>query len=188
MRDPNGVRAAMRGCDDMALHLAALIAIPYSYRSQDTCVETKIRGSLNAVQAAPDLGVSRVEHTSTSEVAGAGRFVPITEEHPLQGQSPYCATKIGADQITASFRKSFATPVVVRPFNRSTPYGPRQPARPVIPTIITQIANGKHWMRRGAVHPTCDFNFVADTVARFIIALDGPMPKSPQPLTEHWRD
>jgi NAD dependent epimerase/dehydratase len=169
VRDPNGVRTAMRGCD-AALHLAALIAIPYSYHSPDTYVETNIRGTLNIVQAARDLGIARVIQTSTSEVYGTAQFVPITEDHPLQGQSPYSATKIGADQIALSFHRAFGTPVLVlRPFNT---YGPRQSARAVIPTIITQLASGSRRIRLGAVHPTRDFNFVADTVAGFIAALD----------------
>ncbi len=169
VRDPNGVRTAMKGCDAV-LHLAALIAIPYSYHSPDTYVETNIKGTLNVVQAARDLGTSKVVHTSTSEVYGTARFVPITEEHPLQGQSPYSASKIGADQIAMSFYNSFATPVMtVRPFNT---YGPRQSARAVIPTIITQIASGKREISLGSVHPTRDFNFVSDTVAGFLAALD----------------
>lgn len=168
VRDPNGVRTAMRGCDAV-MHLAALIAIPYSYHSPDTYVDTNIRGTLNVVQAARDLSISRVVHTSTSEVYGTGRVVPITEEHPLQAQSPYSATKIGADQIALSFHSSFATPVVVvRPFNT---YGPRQSARAVIPSIITQIASGRRRIRLGAVHPTRDFSFVSDTVSGFIKAL-----------------
>ncbi|KPF42639.1 NAD-dependent dehydratase [beta proteobacterium AAP121] len=168
VRDPNGVRAAMKGCDAV-LHLAALIAIPYSYHSPDTYVDTNIKGTLNIVQAARDLGVSKVVHTSTSEVYGTARFVPITEEHPLQGQSPYSASKIGSDQIAMSYYSSFATPVaIVRPFNT---YGPRQSARAVIPTIITQIANGKRSLKLGAIHPTRDFNFVSDTVSGFIAAL-----------------
>jgi len=168
VRDPNGVRVAMKGCDAV-LHLAALIAIPYSYHSPDTYVDTNIKGTLNIVQAARDLGVGKVIHTSTSEVYGTARFVPITEEHPLQGQSPYSASKIGADQIAMSFYSSFGTPVIiVRPFNT---YGPRQSARAVIPTIITQIANGKRQIKLGALHPTRDFNFVTDTVAAFIAAL-----------------
>lgn len=169
IRDPNGVRTAMKGCDKV-LHLAALIAIPYSYHSPDTYVDTNIKGTLNIVQAARDLGVSKVIHTSTSEVYGTARFVPITEEHPLQGQSPYSASKIGADQIAMSFYSSFDTPVsIIRPFNT---YGPRQSARAVIPTIITQIANGKRQIKLGAVHPTRDFNYVADTVAGFMAALN----------------
>ena len=151
IRDPHGVRAAVRGCD-VVLHLAALIAIPYSYHSPDTYLDTNIKGTLNVVQAARDLGVSRVVHTSTSEVYGTARFVPITEEHPLQGQSPYSASKIGADQIAQSFFSSFETPVVtIRPFNT---YGPRQSARAVIPTIITQIASGMDTIKLGALHPT----------------------------------
>jgi len=168
IRDPHGVRAAMKGCDAV-LHLAALIAIPYSYHSPDTYVDTNIKGTLNILQAARDLGVSRVIHTSTSEVYGTARFVPITEEHPLQGQSPYSASKIGADQIALSFYSSFDTPVtVIRPFNT---YGPRQSARAVIPTIITQLAAGKCELKLGALHPTRDFNFVQDTVNGFISAL-----------------
>ncbi len=168
IRDPHGVRTAMQGCDAV-LHLAALIAIPYSYHSPDTYVDTNIKGTLNVVQAARDLGISRVVHTSTSEVYGTAQFVPITEAHPLQGQSPYSASKIGADQIALSFNLSFATPVtVLRPFNT---YGPRQSARAVIPTIITQIASGRRQIQLGAVHPTRDFNFVSDTVAGFQAAL-----------------
>ncbi len=169
IRDPNGVRMAMMGCDAV-LHLAALIAIPYSYHSPDTYVDTNIKGALNIVQAARDLGVAKVVHTSTSEVYGTARFVPITEDHPLQGQSPYSASKIGADQIVMSFYTSFGMPVAtLRPFNT---YGPRQSARAVIPTIITQIANGKRQIKLGAVYPTRDFNYVADTVAGFIAALE----------------
>jgi NAD dependent epimerase/dehydratase len=168
IRDPHGVRAALQGCDAV-LHLAALIAIPYSYHSPDTYVDTNVKGTLNVVQAARELGVSRVVHTSTSEVYGTARFVPITEEHPLQGQSPYSASKIGADQIAMSFFHAFNTPVVtLRPFNT---YGPRQSARAVIPTIITQLANGARQIKLGAVRPTRDFNFVSDTVRGFIAAL-----------------
>ena len=168
VRDPYGVRTAMKGCDAV-LHLAALIAIPYSYHSPDTYVDTNIKGTLNIVQAARDLGVGKVVQTSTSEVYGTARFVPITEEHPLQGQSPYSASKIGADQIAMSFHASFGTPVtLLRPFNT---YGPRQSARAVIPTVITQIASGKRSIKLGAVHPTRDFSYVADTVAGFVAAL-----------------
>jgi NAD dependent epimerase/dehydratase len=168
IRDPHGVRKAMLGCDAV-LHLAALIAIPYSYHSPDTYVETNIKGTLNILQAAREFGVSRVIHTSTSEVYGTARFVPITEEHPLQGQSPYSASKIAADQLAYSFYASFGVPVVVaRPFNT---YGPRQSARAVIPSIITQIANGNRRLKLGALHPTRDFNYVADTVGAFIAAL-----------------
>lgn len=165
IRDPHGVREAMKGVD-VVLHLAALIAIPYSYHSPDTYVDTNIKGTLNVVQAARELGIERVVHTSTSEVYGTARFVPITEEHPLQGQSPYSASKIGADQIALSFQKSFGTPVtVIRPFNT---YGPRQSARAVIPTIIAQIANGERRIKLGATHPTRDFNYVQDTVRGFV--------------------
>lgn len=165
IRDPHGVRKAMTGCD-VVLHLAALIAIPYSYHSPDTYVDTNVKGTLNIVQAARELGIAKVVHTSTSEVYGTARFVPITEEHPLQGQSPYSASKIGADQIAMSFHLSFNTPVaIIRPFNT---YGPRQSARAVIPTIITQIAAGQRKLKLGAIHPTRDFNFVKDTVRGFI--------------------
>jgi NAD dependent epimerase/dehydratase len=169
IRDPHGVKEAMKGCDAV-LHLAALIAIPYSYHSPDTYVDTNIKGTLNVLQAARELVVSKVVHTSTSEVYGTARFVPITEDHPLQAQSPYSATKIAADQLAYSFYASFGLPVViVRPFNT---YGPRQSARAVIPTIITQIANGQRQIKLGAVLPTRDFNYVADTVAGFIAALE----------------
>ena len=169
IRDPHGVKEAMRGCDAV-LHLAALIAIPYSYHSPDTYVDTNIKGTLNVLQAARDLSVRRVIHTSTSEVYGTARFVPITEEHPLQGQSPYSATKIAADQLAYSFYASFGLPVVIaRPFNT---YGPRQSARAVIPTIITQIASGQRQIKLGAVSPTRDFSYVQDTVAGFIATLN----------------
>lgn len=165
VRDPNGVRKAMQGCD-VVMHLAALIAIPYSYHSPDTYIDTNVKGTLNVLQAARDLGVERVVHTSTSEVYGTARFVPITEDHPLQGQSPYSASKIGADQIAQSFFLSFDTPVAtIRPFNT---YGPRQSARAVIPTIITQIAAGANEIELGASHPTRDFNYVRDTVRGFV--------------------
>lgn len=171
VRDPHGVRTAMTGCD-VVLHLAALIAIPYSYHSPDTYVDTNIKGTLNVVQAARELGVQKVVHTSTSEVYGTARFVPITEEHPLQGQSPYSASKIGADQIALSFFASFGTPVaVLRPFNT---YGPRQSARAVIPTVISQIASGRREVRLGSLHPTRDFSFVTDTVRGFIAAMTCP--------------
>lgn len=168
IRDPHGVRTAMQGCEAV-LHLAALIAIPYSYHSPDTYVDTNIKGTLNVVQAARELGIAKVVQTSTSEVYGTARFVPITEDHPLQGQSPYSASKIGADQIALSFHRSFGVPVaILRPFNT---YGPRQSARAVIPTIITQIASGQRRIKLGSLHPTRDFNYVADTVAGFIAAL-----------------
>lgn len=165
VRDPHGVRTAMQGCD-VVLHLAALIGIPYSYHSPDTYVDTNIKGTLNIVQAARDLGVEKVVHTSTSEVYGTAQYVPIDEKHPLQGQSPYAASKIGADQMALSFYRSFETPVaIVRPFNT---FGPRQSARAVIPTVITQIANGERRLKLGALHPTRDFNYVVDTVNGFI--------------------
>ena len=165
IRDPHGVRTAMTGCD-IVLHLAALIAIPYSYHSPQTYVETNVLGTLNVVQAARDLSIERVVHTSTSEVYGTARFVPMTEVHPLQGQSPYSASKIGADQIALSYHASFGTPVsVLRPFNT---FGPRQSARAVIPTIISQIAAGADTIKLGAVHPTRDFSFVDDTVRAFM--------------------
>ena len=168
IRDPHGVKVAMQGCEAV-LHLAALIAIPYSYHSPDTYIDTNIKGTLNVLQAARELGVNRVVHTSTSEVYGTAKFVPITEEHPLLGQSPYSASKIGADQLAYSFFSSFDLPVViVRPFNT---YGPRQSARAVIPTVITQIASGKKEIKLGSVSPTRDFTYVLDTVAGFIAAL-----------------
>jgi len=168
IRDPHGVRAAMQGCDAV-LHLAALIAIPYSYHSPDTYIDTNVKGTLNVLQAARELGVGRVVHTSTSEVYGTARFVPITEDHPLQGQSPYSASKIGADQLAYSFFASFGLPVVIaRPFNT---YGPRQSARAVIATVIGQIASGARKLKLGAVHPTRDFNYIADTGSAFIAAL-----------------
>ena len=168
IRDPHGVKEAMKGCDAV-LHLAALIAIPFSYHSPDTYVDTNIKGTLNVLQAARELGVERIIHTSTSEVYGTARFVPITEDHPLQGQSPYSATKIAADQLAYSFYSSFALPVVtVRPFNT---YGPRQSARAVIPTIITQIANGERQIKLGGLTPTRDFSYVQDTVNGFLSAL-----------------
>lgn len=169
IRDPFGVKEAMRDCDAV-LHLAALIAIPYSYHSPATYVDTNVKGTLNIVQAAKELGIQKVVHTSTSEVYGTAQFVPITEDHPLQGQSPYSASKIGADQIAMSFYTSFDTPVaIIRPFNT---YGPRQSARAVIPTIISQIATGKKETKLGALHPTRDFNFVMDTVDGFISILE----------------
>lgn len=169
IRDPHGVKEAMKGCD-VVLHLAALIAIPYSYHSPDTYVDTNVKGTLNVLQAARELGVKRLIHTSTSEVYGTARFVPITEEHPLQGQSPYSATKIAADQLAYSFYASFELPVVIaRPFNT---YGPRQSARAVIPTIITQIANGRRQIKLGAISPTRDFTFVQDTVEAFIAVMN----------------
>ena len=168
IRDPHGVRAAMQDCD-VVLHLAALIGIPYSYHSPDTYVDTNIKGTLNVLQAGRDLGVSQIIHTSTSEVYGSAQFVPITELHPLEGQSPYSASKIGADQMALAFHRSFDTPItVIRPFNT---YGPRQSARAVIPTVITQLAAGEGPIRLGSVHPTRDFSFVNDTVNGFVSAI-----------------
>jgi dTDP-glucose 4,6-dehydratase len=157
----------MEDCD-IVIHLAALIAIPYSYHSPQTYIETNVSGTLNILQAAKELDIKHVVHTSTSEVYGTARFVPITEDHPLQGQSPYSASKIGADQIAFSFFSSFKTPVtIIRPFNT---YGPRQSSRAVIPTIITQILNGADKIKLGSITPTRDFNFVKDTVNGFIAA------------------
>ena len=168
IRDPHGVRAAMQDCD-VVLHLAALIGIPYSYHSPDTYVDTNIKGTLNVLQAGRDLGVSQIIHTSTSEVYGSAQFVPITELHPLEGQSPYSASKIGADQMALAFHRSFDSPItVIRPFNT---YGPRQSARAVIPTVITQLAAGEGPIRLGSVHPTRDFSFVNDTVNGFVSAM-----------------
>ncbi|WP_326511603.1 NAD-dependent 4,6-dehydratase LegB [Clostridium intestinale] len=165
IRDPNGVKEAMKGVDEV-FHLAALIAIPFSYHSPDSYVDTNIKGTLNVLQAARDLGTSRILVTSTSEVYGTAQYVPIDEKHPFQGQSPYSATKIGADRIAESFYRSFNMPLtIVRPFNT---YGPRQSARAVIPTIITQLLSGKKELKLGALSPTRDFNFVKDTANGFI--------------------
>ena len=165
IRDPNGVRTAMKGCD-VVFHLAALIAIPYSYHSPDSYVDTNIKGTLNIVQAAKDLGVEKVLVTSTSEVYGTALYVPIDEKHPKQGQSPYSATKIGADHIAESFYRSFNTPItIVRPFNT---FGPRQSARAVIPTIISQLLSGKEEIKLGALSPTRDLLYVKDTAEGFI--------------------
>ena len=164
VRDPNGVREAMKGCDAV-FHLAALIAIPFSYHSPDAYVDTNIKGTLNILQAARDLGTARVLVTSTSEVYGTAQYVPIDEKHPYQGQSPYSATKIGADRLAESFYRSFDLPVtIVRPFNT---FGPRQSARAVIPTIITQLLAGKEEIKLGSLTPTRDFNYVKDTAAGF---------------------
>lgn len=165
VRDPNGVREAMKDVD-MVFHLAALIAIPFSYHSPDSYVDTNIKGTLNVLQAARDLNVERILVTSTSEVYGTAQYVPIDEDHPFQGQSPYSATKIGADRIAESFYKSFNMPItIVRPFNT---FGPRQSARAVIPTIITQLLDGKEEIKLGTLTPTRDFNYVKDTVRGFI--------------------
>ena len=165
VRDPNGVRAAVRDAE-VVFHLAALIAIPFSYHSPDSYVDTNIRGTLNVLQAARDAGVARVVVTSTSEVYGTARYVPIDEAHPLQGQSPYSATKIGADRLAEAFTRSFELPVVVaRPFNT---YGPRQSARAVIPTIVTQLLAGRTEIHLGALAPTRDLTYVADTCRGFL--------------------
>ena len=165
IRDPHGVKEAMKGVDAV-FHLAALIAIPFSYYSPDTYVDTNIKGTLNVLQAGRDLGTERVLVTSTSEVYGTAQYVPIDELHPFQGQSPYSATKIGADRLAESFYRSFGLPVsIVRPFNT---FGPRQSARAVIPTIITQLLVGKLEIKLGSLTPTRDFNYVKDTARGFI--------------------
>ncbi|MBO5093077.1 MAG: SDR family oxidoreductase [Lachnospiraceae bacterium] len=164
IRDPNGVREAMKGVDGV-FHLAALIAIPFSYHSPDSYVDTNIKGTLNVLQAARDLELERVLITSTSEVYGTAQYVPIDEKHPYQGQSPYSATKIGADRLAESFYRSFNLPVtIVRPFNT---FGPRQSARAVIPTIISQLLAGKEEIKLGSLTPTRDFNYVKDTANGF---------------------
>jgi NAD dependent epimerase/dehydratase len=165
IRDPNGVREAMKGTD-IVFHLAALIAIPFSYHSPDSYIDTNVKGTLNILQAARDNNVSRVIVTSTSEVYGTAQFVPITELHPKQPQSPYSASKIGADSIAESFYRSFNLPVtIVRPFNT---YGPRQSARAVIPTIITQLLNGADEIKLGDITPTRDLLYVKDTITGFL--------------------
>ncbi len=165
IRDPYRVKEAVKGCD-VVFHLAALIAIPYSYYSPDSYIDTNIKGTLNVLQAVRELEIEKMVHTSSSEVYGTARTVPISEEHPLHGQSPYAASKIGADQLALSFYDSFSTPVsVIRPFNT---YGSRQSTRAVIPTIITQIAKGEEKIKLGSLSPTRDFNYVRDTVRGFI--------------------
>jgi NAD dependent epimerase/dehydratase len=165
IRDPNGVRTAMKDID-VVFHLAALIAIPFSYHSPDNYVDTNIKGTLNVLHAARDAGVKKILVTSTSEVYGTALYTPIDEKHSRQGQSPYSATKIGADSIAESFYRSFNLPVsIVRPFNT---YGPRQSARAVIPTIISQLLNGREEIKLGAIHPTRDLVFVKDTVQGFV--------------------
>ena len=169
IRDPNGVRESVKGVD-MVFHLAALIGIPFSYHSPDSYIDTNIKGTLNVLQACRDYAIERVIVTSTSEVYGTAQYVPIDEKHPLQGQSPYSASKIGADRIAESFCRSFGSPVVIaRPFNT---YGPRQSARAVIPTIITQLLNNKKEIHLGALHPTRDLNYVSD-ICRGFISLAG---------------
>ena len=174
VRDPNGVREAMKDCS-VVFHLAALIAIPFSYHSPDSYVDTNIKGTLNVLQAARALGVERVLVTSTSEVYGTAQYAPIDEKHPFQGQSPYSASKIGADRIAESFYRSFDMPIViVRPFNT---YGPRQSARAVIPTIITQLLSGATEVKLGSIRPTRDFNYVQDTVDGFLALASAPANK-----------
>ena len=171
IRDPNGVRTAMEG-QEIVYHLAALIAIPFSYHSPDSYVDTNIKGTLNVLNAARQVGTSRLLVTSTSEVYGTAQYVPIDEKHPFQGQSPYSATKIGADRLAESFYRSFDLPVtIVRPFNT---YGPRQSGRAVIPTIITQLLNGQTEITLGSLTPTRDFNHVKDTAAGFMALADCP--------------
>lgn len=165
VRDPNYCREICKGID-IVFHLAALIAIPYSYVAPDSYVDTNVKGTLNICQAARDCGVQRILVTSTSEVYGTARYVPIDEKHPMQPQSPYSASKIGADAIAMSFYNAFKLPItIVRPFNT---YGPRQSARAVIPTIISQIAGGMKEIKLGDLSPTRDFNYVADTCRGFI--------------------
>ena len=167
IRDPFGVRKTLEGCD-VVINLAALISIPFSYRSPSTYIDTNIKGTLNVLQAAHELGIKKIIQTSTSEVYGTAQFVPITEAHPLQGQSPYSASKIGADQLAMSYFHSYDTPVsIIRPFNT---YGPRQSMRAVIPTIIAQIASGQKTIKLGSLTPTRDFNYVSDIVRGFILA------------------
>jgi dTDP-glucose 4,6-dehydratase len=169
IRDPHGVKKAMEHAE-VVFHLAALIGIPYSYHSPDTYVDTNVKGTLNILQSARELNVERIIHTSTSEVYGTAQFVPITEEHPINPQSPYAATKAGADFLALTFYRSFQTPVVIiRPFNT---YGPRQSARAVVPTIITQILAGQKVIKLGSINPTRDLNFVKDTVRGFILAAE----------------
>jgi NAD dependent epimerase/dehydratase len=171
IRDGAAVRRALTGCEGV-LHLAALIGIPYSYVAPESYITTNVVGTLNVVEAARDLGLKKVVVTSTSEVYGTAQFVPITEEHPVVGQSPYSATKIGADQVALSYYRSFDTPVaVVRPFNT---YGPRQSARAVIPTVITQIVDGRRRIKLGALHPTRDLSYVRDTALGMIAIYDSP--------------
>lgn len=165
IRDPNGVRTAVEGAN-VVFHLAALIAIPFSYHSPDSYVDTNIKGTLNVLQACRDIGVEKVLVTSTSEIYGTAKYTPIDEDHPYQGQSPYSATKIGADRITESFYRSFDVPAtIVRPFNV---YGPRQSARAIIPTIVTQLLSGYKEIKLGSLHPTRDFTYVKDTCSGYV--------------------
>lgn len=174
IRDPHGVKKAVEG-SEAVFHLAALIGIPYSYRSPESYIDTNIKGTLNVLQSARDSSVGRVVITSTSEVYGTARYAPMDEDHPRQAQSPYAATKIAADSLAESFVRSFCQDIViVRPFNT---YGPRQSARAIIPTIITQLLSGQRELKLGALHPTRDFVFVKDTVEGFVrIAKSGTKP------------
>jgi dTDP-glucose 4,6-dehydratase len=168
IRDSGSARAAVQDCD-IVLHLAALIAIPYSYAAPESYVDTNVKGTLNLLTAAKELGVKKFVHTSTSEVYGTAQYVPIDEKHPLNAQSPYAASKVGADQMAIAFQRSFGLPVaVIRPFNT---FGPRQSARAVLPTIITQIASGKNEIRLGNIKATRDFCYVKDTVAGFLAVM-----------------
>ena len=172
VRDKEIIKYAMKGSSSV-LHLASLIAIPYSYLSPSSYIETNIIGTYNVLQAARDLGISKIVHTSTSEVYGTAEYVPIDEKHKLEGQSPYAASKIGADQIAVSFNKSYEMPIsIIRPFNT---YGPRQSSRAIIPTIITQILNGNKKIKIGNVSPTRDFTFVSDTVNGFKLSLESEL-------------
>lgn len=165
VRDEKSVRLAVKGMD-IVMHLAALIAIPYSYTAPSSYIDTNIKGTLNVLQAVADFGVSKMIHTSTSETYGTAQYVPIDEKHPMQGQSPYSASKIGADMLAESFYRSFNTPVAtIRPFNT---YGPRQSTRAVIPTIITQVNKGNNEIKLGSLTPTRDLNYVLDTVEGFV--------------------
>ena len=171
IRDAGRVGEAIKGCDNV-FHLASLIAIPYSYHAPESYVQTNVGGALNILKACKSQGVDRLIHTSTSEVYGTAQYVPIDEQHPLQGQSPYSASKIGADMLAESYHRSFGLPVItVRPFNT---YGPRQSSRAVIPTIISQIASGAETIRLGSLSPTRDFNFVSDTAEGFIACAESP--------------
>ena len=168
IRDPNGVKEAMKNCD-IVIHLASLIGIPYSYHSPDSYVDTNVKGTLNVLQASRAYDIEQIIHTSTSEVYGSAKFVPITESHQIIGQSPYAATKIAADQLAYSFYSSFDLPItIIRPFNT---YGPRQSARAVIPTIIGQIANKNKYIEIGSIYPTRDFSFIDDTTNGFLAAI-----------------
>ena len=165
IRDYQSIFKSVKGCD-YVFHLASLIAIPYSYSAPQSYVDTNIIGTLNILNAVKELDINKLIHTSTSETYGTAQYIPIDEKHPLVGQSPYAATKIGADQLAISYYKSFSTPItILRPFNT---YGPRQSSRAVIPTIITQLASGQSKLSLGSISPTRDFNFVSDTCDAFI--------------------